>query len=209
MLVVEEEMGLLVTVWNRFLIRGVGLGIILGLATALASCNASKPMSPTQTTTPALDVPSQLLSLVDNYLNCINTNANGDLQNCVDMLPAQPGEIGDTVTANPGTYLDQWQQYKYGYQLYFCSDNTVLEGYIEYKRDDLARPVSPTPNYLRYTFDSSNAAIAPGWRIVQVFSTVTDFNAWRDQNGFKPTANILSDCEFMPRINHTPLDPSG
>ncbi|MGD0707429.1 MAG: hypothetical protein ABSA51_03135 [Anaerolineaceae bacterium] len=202
-------MGLLVTVWNRFLIRSVGLGIILGLAMALVACNASKATSPIQTTAPTIDEPSQLLSLVDNYLNCINTNTNGDLQNCIDMLPSQPGEIRETITANPGTYLNQWQQYKYGYQLYFCSDNTVLEGYIEYKRDNLARPVSPTPNYLRYTFESSNAATAPGWRIAQVFSTVTDFNAWRDQNGFKPAANIMSDCEFMPRINHTPLNPSG
>ena len=175
----------------------------------LSACNVSNTSLPAQAPamTPTADVPSQILSLVDNYQSCINTNTGDALQSCVDLLSSHPGEIRDTVTANPGMFLDLWKQYAFGYQLYYCTDNTVLEGYIEYNRGDLSKPLSPTPDYLRYTF--ANDTTASGWRITQVFDTLSGFNAWRTQNGLNAAANITSDCEFMPRINHTPLIPSA
>ena len=202
-------MGPLKIAWNKLVhsTRARYLGIAMVLVLSLAAGNASNPTSlaSTQTQTSATAAPAQILSLVDNYLNCIDKNTNDGLQTCVDLLSTHPGEMRDTITANPGMFLEHWKQYAFGYQLYYCADNTVLEGYIEYSRDNPFKPVSPTPDYLRYTFSNSDGT----QRIVQAFNTLAEFNDWRTQNGLTRVANITSDCEFMPRINHTPLIPSA
>lgn len=162
--------------------------------TAIRSETASPEPSLTATSTPQ-DVPSLLVSLVDDYFMCINNardDVRSDYEPCWDMLSDRPGEFQDYLIQNSGgkeAFIDSWMRFKVSYALYYCSGNGqqfVHAGYWYYERDDLSTPFTEM-NMIDYRF-------------------AFDDQGWRITGGFIPTAKSQF-CESQPRIDRRSIFP--